>query len=69
MCAWNVRFVFCVVVYCAVSSCVGVGAGVGVQCVFASVCGAAWHAEKKPCSGSARLRVYIQNTSVHTEAF
>ena len=36
---WNVHFVFCVVVCCAVSLCVGVGAGVGVQCV----CGEAWY--------------------------
>ena len=30
VCVWNVRFVFCVVACCAVSLCVGVGAGVVV---------------------------------------
>ena len=76
VCAWKVRFAFGVVVYCAVWSCVGVGAGVGVQCVFVCVCGAAWHVEKKavlrfstpPCVYSKHLRVYRGVLNVHTEA-
>ena len=32
----------------------------GVWCLV-SVCGAAWHAEKPPCVGSKRFRVYWQN--------
>ena len=55
---------FFVVVCCAVSLCVGVGAG--VQCVC-GVCGAAWHAENPLCVDSKRLSVHVQD--VHTEAF
>ena len=51
-------------VWCAVSSCVGVGAG--VQCTFVArvclcvVCGAAWHAGKNLVRPK-RLRVYCHN--------
>ena len=63
--------VLCVVVQCAVlCRRVGVGAGVGVQCVFVCVCGV-WRGlacGKIPVRvDSKRLRVYVQDTSVRTD--
>ena len=58
VCAWNVCFVFCVVVWCALSSCVGVGAGV-LSAFVARVCGVAR-------LGTRGKNVYVQDASVCT---
>ena len=62
-CAWNVCLVFCVVVWCAVSSCAGVGAG--VQCAFVArgcLCGVARLGTRETTRvRPKRLRVYCQN--------
>ena len=64
---WNVRFVFCVVVCCTESLCVGVGAGAGVQCVCGVWRVARLGTRKTPvCLDEKRLRVYVQDVSVCT---
>ena len=80
VCAWNVCLVFCVVVWCAVSSCVRGGAG--VQCAFVArvcLCGV-WRGlarGKKPCASktppctvitAARVE-HAGVLTVHTETF
>ena len=70
MCAWNGRVVFCVVVCCAVSSRVCWCWSWCAMCVEGGVCALCACVARlgtrnnPPRTGSARLRVYIQNASM-----